>query len=44
VEAQVAAAGITPLDYMIGIVRGETEAGFDPAIAVARESLRFEGA
>jgi hypothetical protein len=43
-EAILAAQGITPLDYMMMLVRAETEAGLDPAIARARETLRFEAA
>src|SRR3954470_11320767 len=43
-EAILAAQGITPLDYMMMLVRAETESGLDPAIARARETLRFEAA
>src|SRR3954447_4433212 len=43
-EAILAAQGITPLDYMMMLVRAETEAGLDPAVAQAREALRFEAA
>jgi hypothetical protein len=43
-EAILAAQGITPLDYMMTLVRAETKPGLDPAIARARETLRFEAA
>src|SRR3954452_398666 len=43
-EAEIAASGITPLDYMLGIVRAETPPGLDASVAVARETLRFEAA
>jgi hypothetical protein len=38
-EAILAAQGITPLDYMMMLVRAETEPGVDPAVAKARETL-----
>jgi hypothetical protein len=43
-EAEIAASGLTPLDYMLGILRGETPPGLDPSVAIARETLRFEAA
>jgi hypothetical protein len=43
-EAILAAQGITPLDYMMMLVRAETPTGLDPAVAKARETLRFEAA
>src|SRR5947208_12470992 len=43
-EAILAAHGITPLDYLMMLVRAETEPGLDPAVAKARETLRFEAA
>jgi len=43
-EAEIAGSGLTPLDYMLGIVRAETPPGLDPSVAIARESLRFEAA
>src|SRR6478672_9556803 len=43
-EAILAAQGITPLDYMMMLVRAETPPGLDPAVAKAREELRFEAA
>src|SRR3954471_4287041 len=43
-EAILAAQGITPLDYMMMLVRAETPPGLDPGIAKARETLRFEAA
>src|SRR3954464_14985531 len=43
-EAILAAQGITPLDYLMMLVRAETEPGLDPTVAKARESLRFEAA
>src|SRR3954467_2193076 len=43
-EALLAAQGLTPLDYMMMLVRAETEPGLDPVIAKARETLRFEAA
>src|SRR3954452_14282247 len=41
-EAEIAASGLTPLDYMLGIVRAETPSGLDASVAIARETLRFE--
>src|SRR3954470_18357728 len=43
-EAILAAQGITPLDYLMMLVRAKTEPGLDPAVARARETLRFEAA
>ena len=43
-EAEIAASGLTPLDYMLGIVRAETPPGLDVSVAIARETLRFEAA
>src|SRR4051812_8660651 len=43
-EAILAAQGITPLDYLMMLVRAETEPGLDSAVAKARETLRFEAA
>jgi hypothetical protein len=43
-EAILAAQGITPLDYLMTLVRAETPPGLDPAVARARETLRFEAA
>src|ERR1700716_1783371 len=43
-EAILAAQVITPLDYLMTLVRAETEPGLDPAIARTRETLRFEAA
>src|SRR6188472_4117659 len=43
-EAILAAQGITPLDYVMMLVRAETEPGLDPGVAKARETLRFEAA
>jgi len=43
-EAEIAASGLTPLDYMLGIVRAETPPGLDATVAIARETLRFEAA
>src|SRR3954454_20980958 len=43
-EAEIAASGLTPLDYMLGIVRAETPPGLDASVAIARETLRFEAA
>ena len=43
-EAILAAQGITPLDYLMMLVRAETPPGLDPAVARARETLRFEAA
>src|SRR4051795_1452023 len=43
-EAILAAQGITPFDYLMTLVRAETEPGLDPAVARARETLRFEAA
>src|SRR6188472_1638639 len=44
IKAILAAQGITPLDYTMMLVRAETEPGLDPAVAKARETLRFEAA
>jgi hypothetical protein len=41
-KAEIAASGLTPLDYMLGIVRAETSPGLDASVAIARETLRFE--
>jgi hypothetical protein len=41
-EAEIAASGLTPLDYMLGTVRAETPPGLDASVAIARETLRFE--
>jgi hypothetical protein len=35
---------VTPLDYLMMLVRAQTEPGLDPAVAKARETLRFEAA
>src|SRR3954470_4320947 len=43
-EAILTAQGITPLDYLIMLIRAETEPGLDPAVAKARETLHFEAA
>ena len=43
-EAEIAASGLTPLDYILGIVRAETPPGLDASVAIARETLRFEAA
>jgi hypothetical protein len=43
-EAEIAASGLTPLAYMLGIVRADTPAGLDASVAIAREALRFEAA
>jgi len=43
-EAILAAQGITPLDYLMMLVRAQTEPGLDPVVAKARETLRFEAA
>jgi hypothetical protein len=43
-EADIAASGLTPLLYMLGIVRAETPPGLDASVAIARETLRFEAA
>ena len=43
-EAILAAQGITPLDYLMMLVRAETPPGLDPVVARARETLRFEAA
>jgi hypothetical protein len=43
-EAILAAQGITPLDFLMMLVRAETPPGLDPGIARARETLRFEAA
>jgi hypothetical protein len=41
-EAEIAASGLTPLEYMLGIVRAETPVRLDASVAIARETLRFE--
>jgi hypothetical protein len=43
-EAEIAASGLTPLDYLLGIVRAETPSGLDASVVIARETLRFEAA
>src|SRR3954452_6560020 len=43
-EAKIAASGLTPLDYMLGIMRAEHPNGASPEIMQAREELRFEAA
>jgi hypothetical protein len=43
-EAEIAASGLTPLDYMLGIMRAEHPNGASPEIIQAREELRFEAA
>ena len=43
-EAEIAASGLTPLNYMLGIVRAETPPGLDASVAMSRETLRFEAA
>jgi hypothetical protein len=43
-EAEIAASRLTPLEYMLGIVRAETPPGLDASVAIARETLRFEAA
>jgi hypothetical protein len=42
--AEVAASGLTPLDYMLGILRGQHPEGAEPAQVIAWEALRFEAA
>ena len=41
-EAEIAASGLTPLHYMLGIVRAEAPPGLNASVAIARETLRFE--
>lgn len=43
-EAEVAASGLTPLDYMLQIMRAEHPPGAEPAEILAREAMRFEAA
>jgi hypothetical protein len=43
-EAEIAAAGLTPLDYMLSIMRSEHPEGAGPEVIQAREELRFEAA
>jgi hypothetical protein len=43
-EAEIAASGLTPLDYMLSIMRSEHPHGVSPDVIQAREELRFEAA
>ena len=43
-EAEIAASGLTPLDYMLGIMRSQHPENASPEIIQAREELRFEAA
>lgn len=43
-QRQVAATGITPLDYMLEVMRKPIPADVDPAVRVAMEAMRFEAA
>lgn len=43
-EAAVAASGVTPLEFMLNIMRGESPADADPVTKLAFATLRFEAA
>src|SRR3954453_16831091 len=43
-EAILGAQGITPLDYLMMLVRAETEPGLDPPVPKARDPLSCEAA
>lgn len=43
-QAAVEASGVTPLDFMLGIMRGEAPEGAQAAEQIAFASLRFEAA
>jgi len=43
-EAEIAASGLTPLDYMVGIMRSDIPKDASPELIQAREELRFEAA
>lgn len=40
----IADSGVTPLDFMLGIMRGECPAGADAAGQIAFAAMRFEAA
>lgn len=43
-QAAIAASGVTPLEFMLNIMRGEAPEGADVAQRIAWESMRFEAA
>src|SRR5690349_20682424 len=43
-EAAIAQSGLTPLDFMLNIMRGEAPANADAAQKIAWEAMRFEAA
>lgn len=43
-EAAIAATGLTPLDFMLSVMRGAYPAGAEPAQVIAWEAMRFEAA
>ncbi len=43
-EAEIAASGITPLEFMLNIMRGQCPEGAEPAEQIAFASMRFEAA
>lgn len=43
-EAEIAATGLTPLDFMLNVMRGQHPEDADPAVILAWESMRFEAA
>lgn len=44
IAEKAASEGITPLEYMLEILRGEAPEGSDPAQKLTFESMRFEAA
>lgn len=43
-QKAVEASGITPLDFMLNVMRGQAPAGADPATVIAYTTLQFEAA
>jgi hypothetical protein len=44
VAQKVAQEGVTPLEFMVGIMRKEPPEGADPAVKLSHEALRFDAA
>lgn len=42
--AAIAESGVTPLDYMLNIMRGQHPENAEPAQVIAWEAMRFEAA
>lgn len=43
-QKKVAESGLTPLDYMLSVLRGQHPEGSEPAVILAWEAMRFEAA